>query len=56
MVFIVSMFIAIKIEGLVLGYLKSGEIESYTSWFLRILMMGCINWSAHVLYKRFRGV
>lgn len=54
-VFIVSMTIAIKIEGLVLGYKKSGESESYTYWFLRIFMMGFINWFANVLYKRYRG-
>lgn len=55
-VVVVSMFIALELEGLVFGYERSGETESYTYWFLRMFIIGFINWLGQVLYKRYRCV
>ena len=53
---VVSMFIAMALEGLVFGYERSGKSGSYTYWCLRMFIMGFINWLGQVLYKRYRGV
>ncbi|KAE8330899.1 hypothetical protein BDV39DRAFT_169607 [Aspergillus sergii] len=52
----VSMFIAMELEGLAFGYERSGKSESYTYWCLRMFIMGFINWLGQVLYKRYRGL
>lgn len=55
-VFVVSMLIALELEGLLFGYKTSSESESYTYWCLRVFIMGFINWLGQHLHKIYRGV